>query len=44
MFRSGSENLELTVEHLHLRHANSTKYMFWLALRRDRVVLCRFLC
>ena len=37
----GSEDLALTVEHLHLRHANSTKYVFWLTLRRRRIVFCR---
>ena len=40
---TGSENLELTIEHLHLPHANSTKYVFRLALCRGRVVFCRFI-
>lgn len=29
---TGPENLQLTIEHLHLRHANTTKYMFQLIL------------
>lgn len=39
---NGSEIQELTIEHLHLCHANGTKYMFGLAFRRGRVVFGRF--